>query len=172
MLSCLVGMDHPSLRPDCGRCAALCCLLAFDRSELFAFDKPAGRPCRHLDGHACAIHGERERRGFAGCVSYDCLGAGQRVTQQLFGGRSWRDDPALAGPMLEAFLDLRQIHEWLRLLDATTSLPLDAAQRRTRESLEEALRASRHDPAEVRDFLYSLRAIAPRRLRVLSCAST
>lgn len=165
-------MDDPSLRPDCSRCAALCCLLAFDRSALFALDKAAGRPCPYLDArHRCAIHPEREQRGFAGCVHYDCLGAGQRVTQELFGGRSWRDDPALTGPMLAAFLDLRQVHEWLWLLDATTGLPLDAGQRRRRETLQEALRASRHDPAEVRNFLYSLRTIAPRRLRVLSCAS-
>jgi hypothetical protein len=117
-------LDTISLQPDCSRCVALCCLsLAFDRSALFAFDKAAGSACSHLGArHRCNIHAQRERRGFGGCAAYDCLGAGQRVTQELFGGRSWRDDPALVAPMMEAFWAMRQVHESWLLLRLSDSL--------------------------------------------------
>ncbi len=90
-------MPHPPLRGDCERCAALCCVaVAFDRSELFGFDKAADAPCRNLDGaHGCTIHDHLAASGFRGCAAYDCYGAGQAVTQEMFGGRSWRDEPAL-----------------------------------------------------------------------------
>ncbi|WP_368655909.1 pentapeptide repeat-containing protein [Rhodococcus sp. 1168] len=35
---------------------------------------------------------------------YDCFGAGQQVSQHTFGGRSWREDTALAGRMFEVLL--------------------------------------------------------------------
>jgi hypothetical protein len=161
----------PALRPDCQRCAALCCLLAFDRSALFAFDKPAGVPCPHLDRHRCGIHRDREHAGFGGCARYDCHGAGQRVTQELFQGRSWRDHPDLTGPMLEAFLAMREAHEWLWLLEAAAALPLDPDQRRERLRLQDALQADQRPAglgAALSAFLVSLRGRVPRRLPVLS----
>jgi hypothetical protein len=128
-------------RGDCSRCAALCCLsLAFDRSESFAFDKAAGDACPLLaPGHACSIHAERERRGFRGCIDYDCRGAGQRVTQELFGGRCWQAEPALARPMSEAFWRLRQVHELLAGLALTDRLTLEPAPARRRRELEHVL---------------------------------
>ena len=77
--------EDASLRADCGRCAGLCCVaLAFDRSALFAEHKPAGAACRYLNAaDRCAIHANRAEHGFAGCAGYDCLGAGQLVTQEL-----------------------------------------------------------------------------------------
>lgn len=128
-------------RGDCSRCAALCCLsLAFDRSESFAFDKAAGDPCPLLaPGHTCSIHAERERRGFRGCIGYDCRGAGQRVTEELFGGRSWQADPALARPMSEAFWRLRRVHELLAGLALTKRLALDPERVRRRSELEQVL---------------------------------
>ncbi|MDF2231043.1 hypothetical protein P2H44_00600 [Albimonas sp. CAU 1670] len=162
--------------PDCGACAALCCVaLAFDRSPLFAFDKPAGEPCRHLSGHACRIHPRLEAEGFGGCVRYDCLGAGQRVVQQVFAGRSWREDPALLAPMMEAFRALRRARELSQLLDAAARLPLTPEQAARRAALSLALdppegwtRAALAAfergplPAEVSAFLRALRAAVPR----------
>jgi hypothetical protein len=67
---------------DCSRCVGLCCVvLPFQRSADFAFDKPAGEPCRHLaDDHGCRIHSSLLGAGMRGCVAYDCFGAGQTVT--------------------------------------------------------------------------------------------
>ncbi len=134
-------MTEITLRADCARCAALCCVaLAFDRSPDFAIDKPNGVPCPNVGAdHACAIHADRARLGFGGCVHYDCQGAGQRVTQELFGGRSWRDDPALLAPMTRAFTSMQRVHELLSLLRATHAAPLTATERVEREALERAL---------------------------------
>jgi hypothetical protein len=122
-------MTISTLRGDCAQCAALCCVaLAFDRSPLFAFDKPAGEPCANLSARGrCAIHAERTARGFAGCEAYDCLGAGQAVTQDLFGGMSWRDDPALLRPMMEAFVVMRSVQETRQLLGQAAELALPRA---------------------------------------------
>lgn len=120
------------LRGDCAQCAALCCLApAFDKSPCFGFDKPAATPCSNLAAcGACRIHESRAQSGFSGCVSYDCFGAGQRVTQEVFGGRKWMSEPNLKGPMTRAFLAMRRLHEMLSLLKTAEALPLDPAERR------------------------------------------
>jgi len=140
--------------------------LAFDKSALFAFDKAAGEPCRHLDGQGgCAIHAARAARGFRGCMAYDCLGAGQRVTQAMFRGRSWRDDPALLAPMVRAFLAVERAHRLLQLLSEAARLPLTPADERRRGELEVAVQLAGAEPEAVarleldtRRFLRGLRA--------------
>jgi hypothetical protein len=137
-------MTATALRADCARCAALCCVaLAFDRSVLFAFEKAAGEVCPNLDRCGrCRVHAVKAQAGFAGCAGYDCAGAGQRVTQEVFGGRSWREQPELLAPMAQAFTILRQVHELLLLLREARRLPLSAAEEATRLTFEETL-----DPA-------------------------
>lgn len=118
------------LTPDCANCAALCCVaLAFDAGDMFAFDKAAGVPCKHLEGTRCGIHAGLENAGLQGCVHYQCEGAGQRVVQEVFDGASWQENPALLRPMLEAFSQMRAVHRHLVLLEAAEALPLSAAQR-------------------------------------------
>lgn len=101
------------LRPDCSRCAALCCVaLPFARSADFAVDKPAGRPCTNLAADdRCTIHARLRTSGYPGCTVFDCLGAGQHVTQHTFGGRSWRGSPDVAGRMFAVFPVVRRLHE-------------------------------------------------------------
>jgi hypothetical protein len=134
-------MPDPSLRGDCARCAALCCVaVAFDRSESFAFDKPADTPCGNLDGgFGCALHARLADEGFRGCAAYDCYGAGQIVTQQMFGGRTWRDDPALLPAMSEAFRRMRRVQELRLLLDEARRLALGPGERQRLEALDKAL---------------------------------
>jgi Pentapeptide repeats (8 copies) len=103
------------LAADCSRCFGLCCTaLPFAVSADFALDKPAGSPCRHLGSdYRCGIHRQLRPAGFAGCATFDCFGAGQQVSQHTFQGRSWRDDPELAGEMFAAFDVMRHLHELL-----------------------------------------------------------
>lgn len=119
-------MTDLSLRADCAQCAALCCVaLAFDRSELFAIDKPAGEPCPNLSAcDRCMIHAHRAARGFAGCAQFDCMGAGQRVTR-MFAGRSWRDGEAQARAIFDAFSTMRRVQALIGLLRSAAELPLD-----------------------------------------------
>ncbi|MBT2188906.1 hypothetical protein [Sphingobium nicotianae] len=168
-------MTAPSLRADCTRCAALCCIgLAFDRSALFAIDKPAGEPCPNLRASGlCGIHDALADRGFQGCIDYDCHGAGQYVTQALFGGRSWRDDPQLLKPMMAALTEVKAAHETRMLVAAAQMLALPEAERRaldafaaqlaptpgwTREDI--ASGAVRDLVAQVRRYFLRLRAYA------------
>jgi len=123
-------MRLPSLSADCARCTALCCVsLAFDRSHQFGLDKPAGVPCPHLT-HAdrCRIHTRRHERGFGGCVRYDCLGAGQRVSEVLPGSH-WRQSAEAAQRVFEVFRQLRRVHEALELLMNAARLPLAPKQK-------------------------------------------
>jgi len=164
---------YPELRADCSKCAGLCCMaFAFDRSEKFAFDKAAGEPCRHLGaGHGCTIHADLDDKGFAGCVEYDCIGAGQRVTQEVFGGQSWQDKPVLAAPMMEAFRGMRKVHELLELLKAMDGLTLSNSQKLRKLNIEKSLMPNvgwtpqsllaferGSTPAEVQSLLIDLRA--------------
>ena len=147
-------MDDAMLRPDCARCAALCCVApCFDRSAQFAFDKASGEACRHLAGDfGCAIHARRAALGMGGCETYDCAGAGQRVVQELFAGRTWRDFPELAAPMFEAFQILRRVHELLILLRTAEKLPLLEPHRQESRALRGALLPEEWTLESLRDF--------------------
>ncbi|MBA3528583.1 MAG: pentapeptide repeat-containing protein, partial [Propionibacteriaceae bacterium] len=114
-----------SLRADCASCAGLCCVaLAFGKSDGFAFDKDAGDPCTHLGrDFRCAIHSVLRPRGFPGCTVFDCLGAGQKVTQVTFSGRTWRDEPDSQELMFAAFQVMRPLHELLWYLNDAMSRP-------------------------------------------------
>ena len=108
------------LRADCGRCVGLCCVVpAFAASADFAFDKPAGTPCRHLAGDfRCRIHPQLLERGMRGCTVYDCFGAGQRVTQGAVGSPGARGSGA--------FEAVRALHELLWYVAAALELPAAA----------------------------------------------
>jgi hypothetical protein len=114
-----------SLSADCGSCVGLCCVaLAFSRSADFAFDKDAGEPCTNLDeSHGCRVHPQLRERGLKGCTVFDCFGAGQRVTQRTFSGRSWRESPELGRQMFTVFGVVRQLHEVLWYLRQAVQLP-------------------------------------------------
>jgi hypothetical protein len=119
------------LRGSCARCQGLCCVsLAFDRSEWFAFDKPASTPCPHLlPSNRCRQHAQLEATGNGGCASYDCYGAGQRVTEELFPGIAWRREPEQQSAIFTAFLRLRDVHELRLLLREAARLSLPEATR-------------------------------------------
>jgi hypothetical protein len=112
------------LRADCARCFGLCCVApAFAASADFAIDKPAGRACPNLlADFSCGIHTELRPRGFTGCTVYDCFGAGQRIAQVTFGGRSWQESPETAPQMFAAFTVMRHLHELLWYLTEALSL--------------------------------------------------
>jgi uncharacterized protein YjbI with pentapeptide repeats len=111
----VAGGDRLSLRADCERCFALCCVApAFSASADFAISKPAGQPCPNLQpDFRCSIHDRLRPRGFGGCAVYDCFGAGQQVAQVTFGGRDWRQAPEIAAQMFDVFAIVRQLHELL-----------------------------------------------------------
>lgn len=131
----------PELTHDCSRCAALCCVAyPFDKGCEFALDKESDSPCPNLSGtNGCSVHDALNTLGFSGCVAYSCAGAGQRVTQELFNGESWRDDPDLLPHMTYALRVLRPIHEALLILNEALLIPMPAALRVECEAMIAAL---------------------------------
>lgn len=116
-----------NLRADCEKCFGLCCVsLYFSASEGFPTDKDAGIPCLNLQpDFRCAVHKSLTKRGYKGCLAFDCFGAGQKVAQFSYGGHDWRKDTESAQQMYEVFLIMRQLHELLWYL--TEGLSLDQA---------------------------------------------
>jgi hypothetical protein len=113
-------MIERPLRADCAQCCGLCCVgPAFLRIQGFAYDKPPHTSCINLrPDDRCAVHPARQQLGFPACQEFDCLGAGQWVTQQLYGGRSWRDSTQeVASEMFEAYARFRVLHELLAMID-------------------------------------------------------
>lgn len=143
----------PPLTDDCASCAALCCVAyPFDADEDFALIKRADDPCPNLSDSCfnCTIHADLIPRGFGGCVAYSCAGAGQRVTQELFDGEHWREDPDLLGHMTYALRVVRPIHEALLLLQQSAQIPVPTSVVAQREALLAALCPK--DPKSIYDF--------------------
>ncbi|MFF5725006.1 pentapeptide repeat-containing protein [[Kitasatospora] papulosa] len=131
------------LRADCANCFGLCCVaLTLTASADFAIDKEAGTPCPNLaDDFRCGIHARLRTEGFTGCTVYDCFGAGQKVSQETYGGRDWRSAPDTAQQMFQVFPVMRQLHELLRYLTEALTLP---AAERLHADLRDVLATTEH----------------------------
>jgi hypothetical protein len=116
----------------------------------FAIDKPSGRPCPNLrEDFRCGIHAQLRERGFPGCEVFDCFGAGQQLTQVTFGGRTWREDPALATEQFAVLPVLRQLHESLWYLTEALELPTAALHDQLRTAMAETERLTEGSPGEL-----------------------
>lgn len=106
------------LRPDCSTCCGLCCVApAFDAAQGFGYDKPARTPCVNLrPDFRCAIHDRLAEKGYPGCIAFDCYGAGQRITREMFDGAAWRDSGQATEQIFIAFTRLCVLHELMALL--------------------------------------------------------
>ncbi|MGY1843615.1 pentapeptide repeat-containing protein [Modestobacter sp. SYSU DS0875] len=144
----LLAEARRDLTADCSRCTGLCCVApAFAASADFAIDKPAGTPCPNLQADSrCGVHDQLRDRGFPGCVVFDCFGAGQRVTQDVFGGADWRTDPSTKAAMFAVFPVMRQLTELLWYLTEARALlpagPLSAEVTAARARTDELTRAA------------------------------
>lgn len=104
-----------SLKADCSECFGLCCTaLNIVASSDFAINKPAEIPCPNLQkDFRCKIHNNLRNSGFKGCTVFDCLGAGQKVSQDTFNGQSWKEHPEIAKKMFDAFPVVEQLYEMI-----------------------------------------------------------
>ena len=153
--------ERNPLHADCANCFGLCCVaLTLIESADFAINKDAGVPCPNLlDDFRCGIHSRLRPAGFPGCTVYDCFGAGQKVSQETFGGRDWRRAPDTAGQMFRVFPVMRQLHELLRYLTEALSLP---AARPLHAEIRGALEATECHTHRTADDLEALDVVAHR----------
>ena len=107
-----------SLKADCSKCFGLCCTaLNIVASSDFAINKPAGTPCPNLQKDLrCKIHKNLRDKGFKGCTVFDCLGAGQKVSQDTFSGQSWQEHPEIAKRMFSVFPIMEQLYEMIAFI--------------------------------------------------------
>lgn len=118
MYSETAKLIRESLKADCSKCFGLCCTaLNIAASSDFAINKPAGTPCPNLQkDFRCKIHNHLRDKGFKGCTVYDCLGAGQKVSQDTFGGQSWQEQPEHVESMFGVFHVMEQLYEMIAFI--------------------------------------------------------
>lgn len=104
-----------TLTINCEECCGICCTaLYFTKMDGFPEDKVAGKPCVNLrDDFKCNIHNKLEEYKLKGCMAYDCFGAGQKVTQEVYGGLDWKKNPKQAKQMFQVFLTVFELHQML-----------------------------------------------------------
>ncbi|SFC77072.1 Pentapeptide repeat-containing protein [Bacillus sp. OV322] len=117
------------LTADCSKCFGLCCTaLNIIASSDFPINKPAGTPCMNLQSdYSCQIHSRLREKGFNGCTVFDCLGAGQVVSQITFNGQSWQDNPETGQKMFRVFSLMEQIHEMIAYAAEVLSYDISSA---------------------------------------------
>lgn len=125
----------PALTADCNACMGICCVApSFDKGSEFSLSKPALTPCPHLnDKNRCKIYRNLDWHGFPACAAFDCKGAGQYLTQVMYPGKSWREDPILKAEIAESYRRLRRVHDLLELFSLAAALPLDEEQETARQ---------------------------------------
>ena len=176
------GNDGPPSDPDlptepyvsnCAQCTGLCCVASgFQKSDDFGFTKAPGRPCRHLDAQfRCGIHPRLSQAGFPGCVSFDCYGAGQRLTARRSDGADWRDPHGEPSALFTEFFRLLGVcelgHHIAGLLERTDLPPdqrpsLEAARTRVR-----AAESGNHDVGALRQDVRACLAAASHAIRAV-----
>ena len=112
---------------NCEQCCGLCCVaLYYAKTDGFPSDKTAGIPCQNLSpDFRCAVHSGLLSSRLKGCMAYECLGAGQKVTQHLFPGINWRTNPEKAEQIYKAFLIVFEMHQMLWYLIEAFSIISD-----------------------------------------------
>jgi len=118
-----------SLQADCQSCFGLCCTaLNIAASSDFAINKAAGTPCPNLQlDFSCQIHSKLRDKGFKGCTVFDCLGAGQKVSQTTFHGQDWRQHPEISEKMFRVFPIMEQLYEMIAYVAEALSYTVDSS---------------------------------------------
>ncbi|MGE7090510.1 pentapeptide repeat-containing protein [Lysinibacillus sp. NPDC048646] len=137
-----------SLQADCQNCFGLCCTaLNIVASSDFAMNKAAGTPCLNLQSDfSCQIHSSLREKGFKGCTVFDCLGAGQMVSQTTFNGQDWRKNTQIAAKMFRVFPIMEQLYEMIAYLTEALSYEVSSSlSEKLNSQLEQLQQLTRQD---------------------------
>ena len=140
------------LKSDCNNCFGLCCVaLPYGQSADFPFNKDGGEPCRNLcSNNLCSIHDKLREKGFRGCVSYECFGAGQHVSQSIYNSKDWREGDKHAEEMFALFPLVQQLNEMLWYLQQSLTLKeTHSLHYKLRKIYEETVELTVKDPKEI-----------------------
>ncbi|WP_091482053.1 pentapeptide repeat-containing protein [Gracilibacillus orientalis] len=140
------------LKSDCKNCFALCCVaLPFGKSNDFPFHKNSGEACRNLcSNNLCSVHDQLRENGFNGCVTYECFGAGQHVSQTIYKGKDWRENSDHAGEMFAVFPVVQQLHEMLWYLKQAMTLKETQSFHDSLQNIyDDTVKLTEKDPKEI-----------------------
>ncbi|MUK88919.1 pentapeptide repeat-containing protein [Ornithinibacillus sp. L9] len=140
------------LKSDCKNCFGLCCVaLPYAKSADFPADKAGGEPCHNLCvDNRCSIHNNLREKGFRGCVSYECFGAGQHVSQFLYEGRDWRNNAEHSSEMFTVFPLIQQLHEMLWYLYQSMNLKETKSFQSSLQAIyDETIKLTKKTPDEI-----------------------
>jgi hypothetical protein len=122
----------------------------FDAEQGFGFDKPAHTACMHLGkDFRCSIHDRLAEQGFPACASFDCFGAGQRVTAQFAEQGEWSTKPAVAAQIFDSYQRMRALHEMLAMTMLAKSRAATEMQQDALDSLLQELESAARSVATV-----------------------
>lgn len=111
--------QRENLKIDCEKCSGLCCVALYcTKTDGFPGNKEAGIPCKYLmSDFRCSIYSKLSEQNMRGCIAYDCFGAGQKVTQDLYPNVAWNTRREKANEIFEVFLIVFQVYqmEWYLL---------------------------------------------------------
>lgn len=98
---------------DCKKCSGLCCVALFcSKMDGFPEDKQADVPCKYLQtDFKCEIHTQLSKKNMKGCLTYECFGAGQKVTQLYSSEGNWSTNPYKRKEIYKMFLIITQLHQ-------------------------------------------------------------
>ncbi|MDD2371241.1 MAG: pentapeptide repeat-containing protein [Firmicutes bacterium] len=116
------------LKVDCARCSGLCCVaLCFRKIDGFPENKKAGKPCKNLkNDFRCGIYPDLMEEKMKGCLTYDCFGAGQKVTNHIYYNKDWLNNPKDSANIFNIFLIIFQFNQMLwYLIEAYTLIKDD-----------------------------------------------
>jgi uncharacterized protein YjbI with pentapeptide repeats len=103
-----------------------------------------------LPDFRCAIHPQLAQANMKGCLTYDCFGAGQRVTQVCFPETNWRKTPAQASEIFKVFLAMVELHLLLwYLIEAWSVVSDDRCLSDIEALVEENKQMTARSPAEI-----------------------
>ncbi len=143
------------MKSDCSKCSGLCCVaLFFSKIDGFPKDKIAGTPCNNLlEDYRCKIHPLLESQNMKGCIGYDCFGAGQQVTQNIYEGQTWNDKPNHATEIFHVFTTIYQLYQ-IRyyLIEAMTLIAAKSLKESIQSLIEENIRICNRHPQSILSF--------------------
>lgn len=119
------NFDSTEFKPyqiDCSKCYGLCCIgLCFSKMDGFPENKAAGKLCKYLlPNYSCKIHSLLNNKGLKGCISYDCLGAGQKICDKLSFVPKWYDENI--DKVFIAFIKVVQLYQTIWYLKEASLL--------------------------------------------------
>lgn len=137
---------------DCEECCGLCCTALYcTKTDGFPEDKVAGKPCKNLrDDFKCEIHNKLADKHLKGCMSYDCFGSGQKVTQDIYAGVDWKKSPKQADEMFQVFLIVYQLHQMLwYLIEAANLISEENLQDKIKTMIDENVKMTQMSPEKI-----------------------